>query len=192
MGQIVLASNSPRRREILESLGVDFKIIGSRVEEKLDKDLPPPDLAKHFAYIKARDVANRLRGSFIVIGADTIVKHNEILGKPKNKEEAYRMLRLLSGKAHQVITGLAIIDSLTGKEYIDYETTRVYFKDLKDEEIEKYIEAGEYIDKAGAYGIQGKASLFIEKIEGDYFNVVGLPVYRLGVALHNNFNISLL
>lgn len=192
MKTIVLASNSPRRKEILQNLGVNFKVISSHIEEKINKQDSPIETAKHFAYLKARDVADRLHGNHIVIGADTIVEHNKILGKPKSQKEAYNMLKLLSGKVHRVITGFAIIDCSTGKEIIDYESTEVFFKDLQDEEIQKYIAGKEFIDKAGAYAIQGKAALFVEKIEGDYFNVVGLPVFKLGVALHNNFNISLL
>lgn len=192
MRSIILASNSSRRKEILESLGVDFQIIGSNVEEKIDGQFLPEEIAKHFAYVKARDVSNKLNGHYVVIGADTVVKCNKILGKPRDERDAYDMLKLLSGRVHEVITGFAIIDCSTGRQFIDYESTKVYFKQLKDEEIRSYIASGEYIDKAGAYAIQGKASLFIEKIEGDYFNVVGLPVFKLGEALHNNFNINLL
>ncbi len=192
MRAIILASNSPRRKEIFKNLGVDFQTIGSNIEEKVDEQLSPIEIAKHFSYIKAKDVSTKLEGDYIVIGADTIVEYNKILGKPRNEQDAYNMLKFLSGKGHRVITGFAIIDCLTGQQFIDYESTKVYFKNLRDEEIRSYIATGEYIGKAGAYAIQGKASLFIKKIEGDYFNVVGLPVFKLGVALYDNFNISLL
>lgn len=192
MRTIVLASNSPRRKEILENLGIDFRIIGSNIREESDKRFSPIETAKRFAYLKARDVSGRLDENYIVIGADTVVECGKILGKPRDKQDAYDMLRLLSGRVHKVITGFAIIDCLTGQQFIDYESTKVYFKRLKDEEIRRYIATGEYTDKAGAYAIQGRASLFIEKIKGDYYNVVGLPVFKLGAALHNNFNISLL
>ncbi len=192
MKKIVLASKSPRRKEILENLEIDFQIITSNIQEIISKELSPAEVAKQFAYIKAKDVSNKLKGNYLVIGADTIVESNKILGKAKNQQEAYDMLKLLSGKVHRVITGFSIIDCLTGQEFVDCETTNVYFRDLKDNEIQNYIASGEYIDKAGAYGIQGRASLFISKIEGDYFNVVGLPVFKLGVVLNNKFGISLL
>ncbi len=192
MRAIILASNSPRRKEIFKNLGVDFQTIGSNIEEKVDEQLSPIEIAKHFSYIKAKDVSTKLEGDYIVIGADTIVEYNKILGKPRNEQDAYNMLKLLSGKDHRVITGFAIIDCLTGQQFVDYESTKVYFKNLREEEIRSYIATGEYIGKAGAYAIQGKASLFIKKIEGDYFNVVGLPVFKLGEALYDNFDISLL
>ena len=192
MRAIILASNSSRRKEILENLGVDFQVFGSNINEKIDEQLSPVEIAKYFAYAKAKDVSGKLNGGYVVIGADTIVECDKVLGKPQNEQDAYNMLKLLSGRAHRVITGFAIIDCLTGQQFIDHESTGVYFKKLKDQEIQNYIATGEYIDKAGAYAIQGKASLFIKKIEGDYFNVVGLPVFKLGVALYNNFNINLL
>lgn len=192
MKAIILASDSSRRKEILENLRIDFRVISSNIDEGTDKQLSPVETAEHFAYSKAKYVSDKLSGHYIVIGADTIVECDGILGKPQNEQDAYRMLKLLSGGVHTVITGLAIVDCLTGQQFVGHESTKVYFKELGDEEIQSYIATGEYIDKAGAYGIQGKASLFIEKIEGDYFNVVGLPVFRLGVVLHNNFNISLL
>ncbi|QUH20488.1 Maf family protein [Alkaliphilus sp. B6464] len=192
MKQIVLASTSPRRKEILEGLGVEFKVVGSNIEEKVNENLSPPEIAKQLAYLKAKDISNKINGDYVVIGADTIVEYNKILGKPRNIDEAYSMLKLLSGQVHRVITGFAVIDCLTQKEFIDYECTNVYFNHLTDNQIQKYISTGEPMDKAGAYGIQGKASLFVSKIEGDYFNVVGLPIFKLGVALHNHFDISLL
>lgn len=192
MKQIVLASSSPRRKEILEGLGAKFKIMSSDVEEQINDKFSPPEIAKQLAYLKAKDISNKISGDYVVIGADTIVEYNKVLGKPKNVKEAHNMLKLLSGKVHRVITGFAIIDCLAGKEYIDYECTNVYFNHLSDDQIQKYIATGEPMDKAGAYGIQGKASLFVSKIEGDYFNVVGLPISKLGVVLQNHFDISLL
>lgn len=192
MKEIILASTSPRRKMLLENIGVKFKIIGSSIEEKVNEDLSHIEIAKDLAYQKLRDVSNKINGNYIVIAADTIVEYNKILGKPKNTEEAKSMLKLLSGQVHKVITGFAIKDTLTKKEFVDYECTKVYFNDLTDEEIERYILTGEPMDKAGAYGIQGKGSLFVSKVEGDYFNVVGLPLSKLGVVLHNYFNISLL
>lgn len=192
MKQIVLASASPRRRELLEGLGIPFEVMSSDIEEKINTELSAPEIAKELAYQKARDISNKLDGDYIVIGADTIVEYNRILGKPKDADEAYQMLKLLSGQIHRVITGFAVIDCRTKKEMVDFEVTNVYFNHLSDEEISRYIETKEPMDKAGAYGIQGKASLFVSKIEGDYFNVVGLPIFKLGVALRNHFDINLL
>lgn len=192
MKQIVLASGSPRRREILEGLGVEFEVMSSDIEEIVDEKLSPPEIAKQLAYQKAKDISNKIKGDCVVIGADTIVEYNKVLGKPQSIEEAYDMLKLLSGQVHRVITGFAIIDSRAQRELIDYECTNVYFDNLSDEQIRKYIATGEPMDKAGAYGIQGRASLFVSKIEGDYFNVVGLPIFKLGVVLRNYFDISLL
>lgn len=192
MKQMILASASPRRRELLQGLGVPFEVMSSDIEEKINTELSAPKIAKELAYQKAKDVSNKLDGDYIVIGADTIVEYNRILGKPKDADEAYQMLKLLSGKIHRVITGFAVIDCRTKKEIVDFEVTNVYFNHLSDEEINRYIETKEPMDKAGAYGIQGKASLFVSKIEGDYFNVVGLPIFKLGVVLRNHFDINLL
>jgi len=189
---MILASASPRRRELLQGLGVPFEVMSSDIEEKINTELSAPEIAKELAYQKAKDVSNKLDGDYIVIGADTIVEYNRILGKPKDADEAYQMLKLLSGKIHRVITGFAVIDCRTKKEIVDFEVTNVYFNHLSDEEINRYIETKEPMDKAGAYGIQGKASLFVSKIEGDYFNVVGLPIFKLGVVLRNHFDINLL
>lgn len=192
MKEIILASTSPRRKELLENLGVKFKVVGSNIEEKINNKLSSPEIVKDLAYQKAKAVSNKITGNHLVIAADTIVEYNNILGKPKDTEEARFMLKLLSGQVHKVITGFAIIDSLTKREFIDYECTKVYFNNLSNDQIERYILTDEPMDKAGAYGIQGKGSLFVSKIEGDYFNVVGLPVSKLGVVLHNNFNFNLL
>ncbi len=189
---IILASNSPRRKQVLENLGLKFQVICSEFEEVLTEDICPYELPAYFAIQKARDVAQKVNYDSIIIAADTIVICNEILGKPANEEEAYKMLKAMSGNVHEVVTGIGIIDRVNNIEISDREITKVYFKKISDDEIYKYIQSGEYMDKAGSYGIQGKASLFIEKIEGDYFNVVGLPVCKLGVMLQEYFNYSLL
>jgi septum formation protein len=145
--------------------------------------LPPPERVMSLALDKARKVASRLdRG--VVLGADTVVvAGDEYLEKPRDKEEARRMLQRLSGTCHQVFTGLALVDASTGRSVADFEETRVWMRELEKELIDAYLAAGEYKDKAGAYGIQGKAAYFIEKIEGCYFNVVGLPLSRLYLLL---------
>lgn len=193
--EIILASGSPRRREILQGVGAAFKIMISDAEEIIDASLPPYFTAEKLSLLKASDIASKLSAEgkeAVVIGADTIVvKDGEILTKPKDKDDAIRMLTLLSGKSHEVITGVTVIDTKTAKSESFYESTKVYFKKLTEDEILAYTETNEPYDKAGSYAIQGKGALLIEKIEGDYFNVVGLPVCRLSCVLKEEFNIKL-
>ncbi len=193
--EIILASGSPRRREILQGVGATFKIMISDAEEIIDASLPPYFTAEKLSLLKASDIASKLTAEgkeAVVIGADTIVvKDGEILTKPKDKDDAIRMLTLLSGKSHEVITGVTVIDTKTAKSESFYESTRVYFKELTYDEILAYTETNEPYDKAGSYAIQGKGALLIEKIEGDYFNVVGLPVCKLSCVLKEEFNIKL-
>jgi septum formation protein len=181
--QLILASGSPRRKELLEILGFPFEVVVSRSEEVIHEDMPPEKLAGQLALGKALDVAQKYQ-SGLVIGADTIVVlENQILGKPATKEEARQKLSLLSGSSNQVITGLAVVDAGSGEKQVAYETTKVWFRHLEAKEIEWYVETGEPMDKAGAYGIQGKGSILVDKIEGCYFNVVGLPLTRLYLML---------
>ncbi len=188
--RIILASNSPRRKELLSQVGVSFEVIPSEFEEQII-ELPPTKLVEHFAYMKARDVASAVCEEALVIGSDTIVCLDEIMGKPRNKEDAFSMLKKLSGKQHLVLSGLCIINTATGESVTEHESTRVKMKELSDAEITAYINTGEPLDKAGAYAIQGMGSLFVEGIEGDYFNVVGLPLFRLGKMLER-FGMKLL
>lgn len=192
MLQIILASKSPRRRELLTNLGVSIKTMVSNIDEDEIKNSDPAKLAQEIAYRKALKVKGDLAEDGIIIAADTVVFCDGFLGKPKNKEDAYNMLMTLSGRKHQVITGFAIINTITGDEVLDYETTDVYFKPLTPKDVQAYIATEEPMDKAGGYGIQGIASIFVEKIEGDYFNVVGLPIFKLNEALEKYFNMSLL
>jgi len=184
--QIVLASRSPRRSELLKSLGLDIVVEPSRVLETRFPDEAPPDYIMRIARAKAVEVARR-RGRGLVIGADTVVVlDGNVLGKPSDEQEARNTLRLLSGKWHAVMTGVALYDVETGKEAADYSKTLVRLARLSDEEIEWYVGTGESMDKAGSYGIQGLASLFVDEIAGNYQNVVGLPiplVYRLARQL---------
>jgi septum formation protein len=135
--------------------------------------------------MKAKDVAQSIKNDALVIGSDTIVCLDEIMGKPKHREDAFNMLRKLSGKKHHVLSGLSIINTATGESLTEHECTEVKMKELSSAEITAYINSGEPIDKAGAYAIQGMGSLFVEGIEGDYFNVVGLPLFRLGKMLEH-------
>ncbi|HWR60043.1 MAG TPA: Maf family protein [Clostridia bacterium] len=180
--RIILASNSPRRKELLSQIGVVFEIIPSKFEEAVT-GLPPAEMVEHFAYMKAKDVASSLREDALVIGSDTVVYLDGIMGKPKSGEDAFNMLTRLSGREHTVLSGISVINTRTGEYLSGYESTRVRMKELSSGEITAYIATGEPLDKAGAYAIQGIGSLFVEKIEGDYFSVVGLPVFRLGKML---------
>jgi len=184
MPQLVLASQSPRRQELLRTLGVDFTVIPADVDESGIQEENPEGLAEALAYAKARWVADRVFDA-VVVAADTIVllDSGEVLGKPRGREEAVEMLSRLSGQGHRVVTGVAIITSGTGQTKVFHETTRVVFRTLSREEIERYVATGEPFDKAGAYGIQGKGSLLVERIEGCYFNVVGFPLAKVGQAL---------
>jgi len=176
--QIILASKSPRRKELLEDIGLNFIVCPSDFEEK-EKDLPAEEIALHNAIGKAQDVARHNRNS-IVIGVDTVIAFQEhILGKPKDEEDAKRILRLLSNTTHKVISAICVIDTDSKKMITSTETTFVTMDRLEEDDIEAYIKHGEGKDKAAGYAIQGVGSLFIKKIEGDYFNVVGLPIYRL-------------
>jgi septum formation protein len=182
--KIILASASPRRKELLELLTKDFEVIPSNVEEKINSQLTLEEQAKQLSYIKAKDIYEKTSGDRIIIGSDTMVtKDNKIYGKPQNKEHAKQMIReLISGdKTHIIYTGLTVIIEKNGeyKEYKTFDTVKVYLKDITDEEIEKWINSGNAMDKAGAYGIQNEFCVFVEKIEGNYHSVVGLPTQIL-------------
>lgn len=181
--QYVLASASPRRRELMELLGVHpLKILPAVGEEIADPGLTGGALAEALALHKAREVVQRCSADDIVIGADTIVCLDDaVFGKPHDEADAARMLRALSGRAHTVYTGVAVIRGAQTRTHA--EATDVHFRALTDAEIAGYIATGEPMDKAGAYGIQGKGSLLISGIDGDFFNVMGLPVCALGQML---------
>ena len=178
MKKIILASTSPRRKQILDMMGVKYEAVSPNYEEDNSINLSPKETVMLFAREKAKSVAQKNNG--IVIGSDCIISFNDKkIGKPKDKEDAFNTLKMLSGKTHQVITGVALIDTETGNEIKDFEVTDVKFKDLTDEEIKKYIETGELLDRSGSYAIQGYASVFVEKINGCYYNVMGLPVNKV-------------
>jgi len=177
--RLILASASPRRIKLLKKIIKKFKVIPSQVQESEISARTPEAFAVKAAIAKAEEVALRVR-SAIVIGADTIVVLGKrILGKPKTQKEAIAMLKSLSGRTHRVITGIAVINSKTFEKYADYEVTKVKMKKVADKEIIDYVRSGKPMDKAGSYGIQEIEGIFIEKIEGDYDNVVGLPVRKL-------------
>ena len=178
--EIILASQSPRRRELLERMGIkNFRIVTPDIDEHMERELPPEELVRRISAEKARAVREQAGMDAVVIAADTVVAlDGAVLGKPADELEAFKMLSTLSGCRHQVYTGLTV---LRGEErHTVSEETTVAFRELSEEEISCYIQTGEPMDKAGAYGIQGFGALLIEGIQGDYYNVMGLPVCRLG------------
>ena len=179
---LVLASKSPRRKELLKLITNDFIVQGAEFDETLPEDIiTPEDAVTYLSYMKARLLNN---GVDTVIGADTVVVlDGEILGKPADDDEAFSMLKKLSGREHSVFTGITV---MSPEKWVSFtEETKVTFCPLSDDEIREYIKTGECSDKAGAYGIQGYGSRFVKSINGDYFNVVGLPVCRLYHTLRN-------
>lgn len=170
---IILASRSPRRAFLLKNVGLQFEQIPSHIEENLN-GMQPEDFVIHYSQKKAEAIQKIHTDSFI-IGADTIVVlNNKIIGKPKNDEDAFQILKKLSGKCHEVLTGVSIL--FHDSQVSDIAKTKVYFNPISDEDIREYVSTGEPMDKAGAYGIQGYGSQFIDKIKGCYFNVMGFPI----------------
>ena len=189
--RIVPASKSPRRIELLRSLGLDIEICPADVDENIDEVTEKPQEAVTLlASRKAQAIAQKLCDpDALIIAADTLVyKDKTLLGKPRDEDEAFSMLRTLSGDRHSVYTGICV--AYGGKIAKKAVETAVFFRNLSDDEIENYVKSGEPMDKAGAYGIQGRACLFVKGIEGDYFNVVGLPLTELFEMIKENFVIS--
>jgi septum formation protein len=180
--KLILASASPRRAEILRSVGWPFEALPAHIDESCEEGEKADCYVERIALAKAEAVASRCPGS-LVLGADTVVViDDQILGKPCDEGDANRMLRVLNGRRHQVLTGVALVNDATGQSRVAHEATDVRFAEMSDTEINWYVATGEPMDKAGAYAIQGHGALFIKEIRGDYFNVVGLPVrllYRL-------------
>lgn len=177
MSEIILASASPRRRELMELAGYDFEVICADIVEVVPENVQPQEVVMSLALQKAQAVAAEHGGS-VVVGSDTVVVlDGKILGKPHSEREACEMLRSLSGRTHKVFTGVAIVCGDKVKSFFD--ETDVEFYPLNDVEIKKYVATGEPMDKAGAYGIQGKGSVLVKKINGDFFNVMGLPIAKL-------------
>ena len=190
MEKIILASNSPRRREILGNF-IDFNVISKEIQEIKDDSFLPWTTVTALAFEKGIEVAKEYEDK-IVLSADTLVElDGKLLGKPKNREDARVMIKSLSGKTHNVYTGYAIFKLSQKIKYVSYDKSSVKFYDLSDDEIEKYLDTDEYKDKAGAYGIQGKGSLLVEKIEGDFFNIVGFPIGKINRDLMKLFDFSL-
>lgn len=178
MEKIILASGSPRRKELLLQIGMEFEIEKAKGEEIITSQ-DPSEAVKELSAQKAQEVAKRSDGT-VIIGADTVVAaEGGILGKPKDRKDALRMLRMLQGKEHQVITGVTVLLKKTAQTISFAEVTKVRVASMTQAQMERYVDSGEPMDKAGAYGIQGKFAVYVSGIEGDYNNVVGLPVGRL-------------
>ena len=173
MEQIILASGSPRRKELVARLGLDFEICPSQIDESQVEKTRPQEVVTKLARLKAEEVADRKAG--IIIAADTVVSlEQQILEKPADEEEAYSMLKKLSGQEHQVTTGITVISG--SEEVTEWQQTTVQFREVDDQEINQYIATGEPMDKAGGYGIQGKGAVFVTGINGCFYNVMGMPL----------------
>lgn len=189
--RVILASKSPRRKELLEQIGLSFEVLVSDSDENLDIDIPE-EFVKELSRIKSKAVMDLMDGideNTLIIGADTIVVYDgKILGKPKDEEDAFCMLKMLSDNEHEVITGVTLLSKKNGKIDMDtfFEKTKVFTYKMSDSEIKEYIATKEPMDKAGSYGIQGIGGKFIKKIDGDYNNVVGLPVSRIYQKIKEN------
>jgi septum formation protein len=193
--KVYLASASPRRREILNLAGIKHSVIIPEVSEEFD--VAPDTPAQTVEILSERKAKATLellkdeKDDFLVIAADTVVALGDnIFGKPRGTEDAFNTVRSLSGERHEVYTGVTVASRSKTVSFV--EQSSVYFRDLSDEEIEKYIKTGEPMDKAGAYGIQGKGCVFVKRIEGDYFNIVGLPIYRVYCVMTNDFSYNLI
>lgn len=192
--EIILASGSPRRKELLHMAKIPFSVRVSNADETVDLSLPPYFIVEQLSLLKASSVAAEIKSEnreAIVIGADTIVvSDGNILTKPKDEEDAKKMLSALSNRWHSVLTGVTVMNTKTAKSESFYVETKVHFIELDIEMVDNYVKTGEPMDKAGAYGIQGMGGLFVDKIDGDFSNVVGLPMCKLAQVLKNEFNID--
>ena len=190
--KVILASQSPGRKELMDMLGIDYEIIVSNADEVLEEGVPLIEQSKKLGFIKAKTVFDETSGDRIVIGSDTMVmKDGKLYGKPKDRQDAVRMLNELKNAKHQVYTSLAILvqQENTYQEYVDCDITDVYFSDITQEEIEQWIDTGNVYDRAGAYAIQSKFSVFVEKIDGNVDTVIGLPIHKLYQVLKQSIEI---
>ena len=193
--KFILASGSPRRRELLEMLGMEFEVIVSDCDETVENELPPRELVCELAMRKARAVADShdFEGDFIVLGSDTVVWDGEhILGKPHDKEDAKKTFLSLSERENSVFSGVALVGRINGREHTacDAVETRVLFDKVTERDAEFYANSGEGLDKAGSYAVQGLGGFFVDKLYGDYYNVVGLPIARLRTMLKEEFGLE--
>jgi septum formation protein len=189
--KLVLASSSPRREDILKQLKLRFTIVPGKIDESKFIEKDPEKLVKKLALEKAKSVSDLVEDALIIAADTVVIYENRILGKPADSQEAKEQLKLLRGKEHQVMTGLAVLSSDTGEVQVENNITIVKMLNISDENIDKYISTGEPLDKAGSYGIQGLGGLFVEGIKGSYYSVVGLPIHQLAEIL-DKFNYGIL
>lgn len=190
--KIVLASASPRRKELLQAIGLEFEIIPADIDETLESDKFSLNAIEKLALDKALDVSKRINYPALIIGSDTVVViDDQVLGKPKDKEDAFTMLNKLSGRTHKVISAIAIYDTVQDKTLVDSVSSEVTFREMTDKEITNYIESSEPMDKAGAYAIQGIGGIFVSSICGCYSNIVGISIFKLAEML-KAFGISVI
>lgn len=179
MKKIILASTSPRRKEIFEKTNLPFSIVESNFEEDMTLDLSPTKLAKYLSLGKAQNVATKYKDAIVIAADSFVVFEKKVLGKPHSKAEAKKMLQMISGKKTVIITGVAIIDISTGNTTSFAVSTSAFLREISESEIDNYILTGEPLDKAGAYAIQGLGAVFVKRIEGDFYSAVGLPLNRI-------------
>ena len=180
--RVILASKSPRRKELMDLLGIEYEIIVSEADETIEEGLTLEEQSKRLGFIKAKAVFEQTKGDRIVIGSDTlVVKEGKLFGKPKDREDAINMINAIKNDKHQVITSIAILVQKDGKykQYLDCDITDVYVADMTDKEIEAWIDTGKAYDKAGAYAMQLDFAKHIEKIDGNYASVIGLPINKV-------------
>jgi len=189
--RVILASASPRRIELLKQFHMPFEVIPSKIVEPIGEMETPIQIVMGLSLEKALDIS-KSNIDALVIASDTVVYFERILGKPKSREDAKNMLEALSGKKHEVFTGIALVHVASNMKVVDFVCTEVTFNDLSNDEIEVYLNTGEAFDKAGSYGIQGFGALLVSEIKGDYFNVMGLPLSKLNSMLKTHFQLDLL
>ncbi len=191
MQKLILASASPRREKILNKLNLKFTVVPSKIDESIYDHLPPEEMVKELSLLKAKEVSNLVEDT-LIIAADTIIVNNgKIMGKPQNNKDAIKMLKELRNGKHTVLTGVAVTSIPEGKKLTVIDKTDVYMSDISDEEINKYVATGEPMGKSGSYAVQGLGSIFVERIEGSYYTVMGLPIHKLAKML-NDFSIDIL
>ena len=183
MKKIILASGSPRRKEIFAKLQLPFEVQTSNYVEDMGLPLSPTELAQFLSAGKAESVSKENLDALIIAADSFVIYQNKLLGKPKTEQEAVSMLKMLSGKENDILTGVTILDGSTGEKISFHEITKVFMRDISEKEIEAYVKTGEPLDKAGAYALQGLGAIFIKRIEGDFFNAMGLPLARVAQEL---------
>ena len=181
--KLILASASPRREELLKQMGLRFTIVPSKVNEEKYSNLTPVEMVKELSLAKAIEVGKLVEDTIVIAGDTVVLNKGEVLGKPDDKDEAESMLKKLSGDHHTVLSGVAVLSTYDNQTMVEYDQTKVFMRDITNNEIKEYVDTGEPMDKAGSYAIQGLGGIFVEKINGSYFTVMGLPIHKLQTML---------